>query len=199
MSSLFDSTSAPQPGFQLMDAIPCESNCPLYANGSPGLPSGWCSKLQPWSERTPVGPRQVLPHVSGARARQIPPCTAGAAVFFRAWLVTNRSPETFSLFVLPSPLHNPPTHRPDTNHGSRYASSDLHAKGLAEGSLAGLQQHCLHGRQMLLLQEPGTATVRPAVCSLTSSIDRVTRLQTLKERFAELLPEKIEQIKALRK
>jgi hypothetical protein len=52
---------------------------------------------------------------------------------------------------------------------------------------------------MLLLQEPGTKTFRLAICSLTSSIDRATWLQTLKERFAELLPEKIEEIKALRK
>jgi hypothetical protein len=52
---------------------------------------------------------------------------------------------------------------------------------------------------MLLVQEPGTAALRSAACNLTSAIDRVILVQTLKERFAELLPEKIEQIKALRK
>ncbi|KAK4156697.1 citrate synthase-like protein [Chaetomidium leptoderma] len=43
------------------------------------------------------------------------------------------------------------------------------------------------------------SSLRAAARSLTSSIDRVIWVQTLKERFAELLPEKIEQIKALRK
>lgn len=91
-----------------------------------------------------------------------------------------------------------PIHNQDINHGSRYASSKLDHEGLTEGILAFLQEHCLHGRPVLLFQEPGTAWSRFA-CRLTSSIDLATWTQTLKERFAELLPEKIEQIKALRK
>jgi len=114
-----------------------------------------------------------------------------------------RSPETFIFPPLrPSsstfPFHIP-IHTPHTNHGSRYASSDLHHEGLAEGTLARLQERRLHGCPVLLVQEPGTAPSVPPSCSLTSSIDLATWVQTLKERFAELLPEKIEQIKALRK
>jgi len=83
-------------------------------------------------------------------------------------------------------------------HGSRYASRFLYLEGLAEGFLLRHQKHRLHCCAVLLLQDPGTPPT-PSVRTLTSPIDRAILSQTLKERFAELLPEKIEQIKALRK
>lgn len=123
-------------------------------------------------------------------ARQFPNCA-----FFSSALIAQTF---FSRFA---PLHHLTTslsNTSDHNHGSCYAPSLVDPEGLPEGVLVRLQKRRIHSCEVLLVQVPGTV-FRTAICSLTSSIDRATWPQTLKERFAELLPEKIEQIKALRK
>lgn len=130
-------------------------------------------------------------------------CPPGPGAFLRVFLDRPKLFFPFQSFL--STYNHIPTYHtpPDTYHGSRYASSDLHHEGLAEGALALFPEHRFCGCEVLLLQDPGTARPflaprwLPAISTL--SIDRVTRPQTLKERFAELLPEKIEQVKALRK
>lgn len=86
-----------------------------------------------------------------------PMCPPGPGGFLRVFL---DRPKLFSPLqsFLSTPNHIPTFQPPpDTYHGSRYASSDLHDKGLAEGALAFFPEHRVCGCEVLLLQDPGTA------------------------------------------
>jgi hypothetical protein len=137
---------------------------------------------------------------AGFLARELPErqTSPSSPKLFFFFLILPVLPIFFPTFPSPQkPIHTYQT----THHGSRDASGHLGPEVLVEGSLACLPQRCLQCRPLLLVQEPGTPIVgpEPPPDHPACPIDHVTLLQTLKERFAELLPEKIEQIKTLRK
>lgn len=97
------------------------------------------------------GPSTVAPV-----ARQFASCaffTSSVILIARNFFFSFRFSSTTS--PRPHPTHQIP------NHGSSYAPSLFDPEGLAKGILVRLQEHCLHGGKMLLLQIPGTAASGP--------------------------------------